>query len=452
MITDHKVNTKNPSKVKFRELVPGTKAFLLFKFRRKKDNVHCELLMLYMRLTIKGIRGGERSTFIKGSPGHFSLAVKRFTGTDPESETANGRLDEIENRLAEIILNLKQANHPITHQAVWLCYETGARTPQEGKTVIEVFDELIEKQRKQVGHGLAISTIQVLETRRNNLVKFFQHQHKCSDLLLLEVKPIIGYDVQVYFKSVLGFSQNYTAKVLQTYKQVFRYAVKCDYIRRNPLDDLRLRFEKNRDIVYLDEYEIGRLEKYLFESEALTRTRDFYLFCCYTGLAYGDASDLTEKHITTGSDGKPWLRLARRKTDSLCLIPLLPEALRLIDKYRLDRACIKADRLLPRYSNQVLNRNIKQVAAQVGVEKPLTVHSARKTFAMRLLNAGVPIETVSRMLGHSSIKQTQGTYAHVLDHKIAEDMDAYLKKRGRQAAEAQAPGNGPFVSIIRNLA
>ncbi len=452
MTTDNKSNTKSNAKVKFRELVPGTKTYMLFKFRRQQKTVHRTELMLYIRLTINGQRGGERSTYIRGNPETFCLATKRFTGSDPESLAANKRLEEIENRLKEIIGNLKQAGLSITHDAVWRCYETGAKTPQEGMTVTEVFNELIEKQRRQVGFGLAISTIQVLETRRNNLIRFFQHQYQKDDLLLMEVKPVIGYDIQVYFKSVLHFSQNYTSKVLQTYKQVFRYAVKSDYLRRNPLDDLRLRFEKNQDIIYLGEYEIKKLENYLFESEALTRTRDFYLFCCYTGLAYTDARHFTEKDITTGSDGKPWIKICRQKTDSLCLVPLLPEALRILEKYRHDRDCIKNDRLLPKFSNQILNRNLKQMAAMAGIDKPLHCHSGRKTFAMRMLNAGVPIESVSRMLGHSSIKQTQGTYAHVLDHKIAEDMDAYLKKRGRTTVQSDAPANGPFVSIVRNLA
>ncbi|MFC5285303.1 site-specific integrase [Pedobacter alpinus] len=166
----------------------------------------------------------------------------------------------------------------------------------------------------------------------------------------------------------------------------------------------------------------------MFSIERLNQVRDIFLFSCYTGLAYVDAKKLKRSEIEKGIDGKLWIHTYRQKTDSLSRIPLLPTALSIIQKYEHHPQCIADDLLLPVISNQKMNAYLKEIAEVCGIDELLTFHIARHTFATTVtLNNGVSIETVAKMMRHSSIKTTQ-IYAKVLDHKISDDMEVLRGK------------------------
>ena len=159
-----------------------------------------------------------------------------------------------------------------------------------------------------------------------------------------------------------------------------------------------------------------------FDIDRLSQVRDVFLFCCFTGLAYVDIKKLKISEITKGVDGGLWIFTNRQKTETRSAIPLLPTATQLIKKYSDHPLCINKDMPLPVPSNQKMNGYLKEIAAMCGIDKILTSHIARHTFATTItLSNGVPIETVSKMLGHSSIKQTQH-YAKILDLKVSADM------------------------------
>jgi len=165
--------------------------------------------------------------------------------------------------------------------------------------------------------------------------------------------------------------------------------------------------------------------------ERLNTVRDMFVFCCYTGLAYVDVHKLKRSEIVKGVDDNLWIYTSRQKTDTLSRIPVLPEALSIIREYEDHPQCVVKDALLPVMSNQKMNAYLKEIADLCKIEKPLTFHIARHTFATTVtLNNGVPIESVAKMMGHTSIKTTQ-IYAKVMDHKISSDM---LKLRDKLAA------------------
>ncbi len=175
---------------------------------------------------------------------------------------------------------------------------------------------------------------------------------------------------------------------------------------------------------------MAKIAKKQFSIERLDQVRDSFLFSCYTGLAYVDVKKLKRSEIEKGIDGKLWIYTHRQKTDSLSRIPLLQTALGIIKKYEEHPQCIADDLLLPVISNQKMNAYLKEIADVCGIDKLLTFHIARHTFATTVtLNNGVPIETVAKMMGHSSIKTTQ-IYAKVLDHKISDDMEILRSKLG----------------------
>jgi site-specific recombinase XerD len=173
---------------------------------------------------------------------------------------------------------------------------------------------------------------------------------------------------------------------------------------------------------FLTEQEIQSLMEKEFVSERLELVRDIFIFSCFTGLAYIDVKQLSKDNIVLGIDGDKWINKNRQKTDTSSRIPILPTAQFIIDKYANHPVCVNEDKLLPIFSNQKMNAYLKEIATVCGINKELTFHIARHTFATTVtLSNGVPIETVSKMLGHTNLKTTQH-YAKILDKKISEDM------------------------------
>ena len=174
--------------------------------------------------------------------------------------------------------------------------------------------------------------------------------------------------------------------------------------------------------VYLSEVEIQNIINKDFKTERLSLVRDIFLFSCFTGLAYIDVKNLTKSHISIGIDGDKWIFTHRQKTESASKIPVLPVTQMIIDKYADHPQAINEEKLLPILSNQKMNAYLKEIAAVCEIEKELTFHIARHTFATTVtLTNGVPIESVSKMLGHKNLRTTQH-YAKVLDKKVSEDM------------------------------
>jgi site-specific recombinase XerD len=187
---------------------------------------------------------------------------------------------------------------------------------------------------------------------------------------------------------------------------------------------------KHVDRFYLDKEELAHIAGKEFLSERLKLGRDVFIFCCFTGLAYVDVFKLKQENIRTGFDGERWIFTSRQKTKTRSSVPLLPTAVEIIDRYAANKVCLNKGSFLPVPSNQKMNEYLREIADLCGIEKKLTYHIARHTFAttVTLLN-GVPIESVSKMLGHTNIRTTHH-YAKILDIKVSEDM-ALLKKKFR---------------------
>lgn len=151
--------------------------------------------------------------------------------------------------------------------------------------------------------------------------------------------------------------------------------------------------------------------------------RDLFLFACYTGTAYANVVSVTRENLYTDDDGSLWLKYRRKKNELRASVKLLPEALALIEKYHDDNR----PTLFPIIYHPNLRRHMKSLAVLAVVSSTLCYHQARHSFASLItLEAGVPIETISRMLGHSDI-QTTHVYARVTPKKLFEDMDKYIE-------------------------
>jgi len=220
---------------------------------------------------------------------------------------------------------------------------------------------------------------------------------------------------------------NGVMKHLERFRKMVTMAVKMEWLDKDPFEKYQLKFNRvERD--FLTEFELAKIEQKEFRIERLKYVRDLFVFSCYTGLAYIDAMNLAPVNISIGIDGENWISTKRQKTDESVRVPILPKAWEMIEKYKTHPRSLQKGTIFPHVSNQKLNSYLKEIADLCGIEKNMTFHLARHTFATTVtLTNGVPIETVSKMLGHSRITTTQ-VYAKVIERKVSEDMKSLRAK------------------------
>ncbi len=220
-------------------------------------------------------------------------------------------------------------------------------------------------------------------------------------------------------------------KHIERLRKMVNMAVTMDWLAKDPFAKFRKHFDKV-ERKSLTKQELDRLESKHFRVERLQQVLDMFLFSCYTGLAYIDLTQLTPDNIITGIGGDLWIYTTRVKTATSVRIPILQKAMELIQKYRDDPRAIAGGTVFPVISNQRMNGYLKEIAEICEISTDLTFHIARHTFATTVtLSNGVPIESVSKMLGHTSIRTTQ-IYAKVVESKLSEDMQNLKLKRALQ--------------------
>ena len=181
-----------------------------------------------------------------------------------------------------------------------------------------------------------------------------------------------------------------------------------------------------KSVVFLNQKELEKIENHSFHQSRLEFVRDLFIFCCYTGLAYNEMSRLENRHIINGFDGNKWIQMKREKTGKDIAVPLLPKACNIMVKYD---SGYKNKYVFPKISNQKINSYLKEIAVIIGIDKRVTHHTARKTFASTvLLYNNVPMEIVSELLGHSSMSITEDYYGKIVKKKVSEEINILMKK------------------------
>ncbi|WP_273277544.1 site-specific integrase, partial [Maribacter polysiphoniae] len=214
---------------------------------------------------------------------------------------------------------------------------------------------------------------------------------------------------------------NTVIKHIQRFRKLINLSHKLGWIERDPFINFRSKLIK-KERGFLSLGELLEIENKQLTIARLRQVRDLFVFSCYTSLSYIDVIHLTEDNIRTGIDGELWIYYRREKTTKPIRIPLLPKALAIIERYKGNEKAVSQGRLFPKISNQKLNSYLKEIADVCGIKKNITFHIARHTFATTVtLSNGMPIETVSKLLGHSKISTTQ-IYAKVIERKVSDDM------------------------------
>jgi len=289
------------------------------------------------------------------------------------------------------------------------------------KLIISLFHEHNNKVKQLVGKDFAPATLQRYETSLMHVHEYIKKKYMKEDLPVEDIDHDFLSGLEFYLKTVRNCGHNTTMKYIKNFKKIIRTVHAKGWITKDPFADIKLKLRKVEK-EFLTEDELNAIIETDFKVLRLEHVKDTFLFGCFTGLAYSDLKKLTPENLIQGKDGNYWIHTKRTKTDNPSHIPLLPPAMEIIWKNKDNPHCLDHHVLLPVYSNQKLNAYLREIADLCGIRKKMTTHMARHTFATTVtLNNDIPIESVSKMLGHSSIKMTQ-VYAKLLDKKVAQDM------------------------------
>ena len=301
---------------------------------------------------------------------------------------------------------------------------------QNATTLLQVCDRFIEDYTDLLKtEQCCRETYLRYKLTRNRLAEFMQARYRLPDMAVKELHPRFATDFDRWLRMNYRLTNNSTMKLMRQLKTMLHVGYLNGWLKNDPLAGYKLHFEKV-DRGYLTDEELDRLANKIFAMKRLEVIRDLFLFSCYTGLAYIDLKHLSADMLRRWPDGNLWIDTKRQKTDVPVHVRLLDVPIRLIEKYD---GTTEGGLLFPVPSNQKVNSYLKEIASVCGIDKDLTFHMARHTFATTVTLAnGVPIETVSKMLGHTNIQTTQ-IYARVIDTKINNDMELLAGKLNAKA-------------------
>lgn len=398
-------------------------SFGLFAFLKKPKNQKDNKRYVYLRITVDG-KSKEISTKRLWDPGKWSHEAGRAIGAKEDAKSLNAYLDALSAQVYQAKLKLIESGNVVTAENLKnLIIGKG----DDRRTILKEFAEHNNQMADLVGKEFVAGTLCRYRATYNYVKSFIQWKYRKDDLALHDLNFDFVSDFSFWLKSVKNCEHNTTVKYITNVKKIVLRCMRRGWLHRDPF----LHFKTTRKEVIrvaLTQEELDNIRTKPIAIERLSLVRDIFLFSCYTGLAYVDVSNLKRSHIIKGVDGEQWIVTRRQKTGSPTRLPLLPVALQIIRKYRDHIKCVESGQVLPVLTNQKMNSYLKEIADICGIRKNLTFHIARHTFATTVtLTNGVPLETVSKMLGHSSLKQTQH-YAKILDTKISRDMQLLRTK------------------------
>ncbi|MFT4833173.1 MAG: integrase [Psychroserpens sp.] len=293
---------------------------------------------------------------------------------------------------------------------------------QNHKMVLKEFQNHNDKVENLVGKDFAPGTAERYRTAKKHVEDYIKLEYKVTDLPFKEVDHKFISGLEYYLKTERNCSHNTALKYITNFKKIVRIAFANDWIKKDPFLHWKARL-KIVDREFLTEKELQDMVDKRLLIGRLEQVKDIFLFSCFTGLAYSDVKKLSKNDVVIGIDGHKWIKIKRSKTDTRSSIPILPTASDILEKYEQHPEVLDQGKLLPVLSNQKMNAYLKEIADVCAISKNLTFHLARHTFATTVtLSNGVPIESVSKMLGHKSLRTTQH-YAKILDRKVSEDME-----------------------------
>lgn len=395
---------------------------LVVYISRTKTKQNGEVPVL-MKININGVRAVmqlQRSIH----PNQWDSKRNRVSGRSHEAMEFNRYIESILTRARQKFSELITMHETVTPQMLRDSV-LGVKTAKP-KMIIDIWEDHIEGLRKLIGKESTYATCQKYNAAKNHFINFLKLKYKVADVPIKVIDNYMITQFGFYLKTEKSCSHNTTNKFLQNLKRVTYRCILHGWILKDPFAGISLKM-KEVDRPYLTETELQKLMDFSSTFDRLNRVRDFFLFSCFTGLAYADVKKLKRSEIEINESGY-WIKTKRKKTGGRANIPLLPVPVKIINKYVNIDMLHDNDPVLPLLSNQKMNAYIKEIADLCGITKNLSFHVARHTFATTVtLTNGVPIESVSKMLGHKNIQSTQH-YARIVDKKVGDDMHLLSQK------------------------
>ena len=380
---------------------------------------------VYARITVNGKRVNislKRRIMVSD----WDATTGKAKGSKEQSRVFNKYLDQVRIMIYESYENLIREKKLITAQLIKARF---LGEDEKHRTLLELFEYHNAVSEKK----LHKDTMKHYKTTQRYLKEFLYKKSKTDDTHLESLNYSFIIDFEHYLKTYRPIdhqgkiSNNTAMKHLQRLRKMVTMAFHLEWINRDPFVRFKSSFEK-REREFLTEQELKELEEFHSPINRLNMIKDLFVFSCYTGISYIDIDQLNKDNIVKGIDGNDWIMSKRQKTKTPVKIPLLNQAKELIDKYREDPRAMASHTIFPKFSNQKVNSYLKEIADLCKIKKNLTFHMARHTFATTItLSNGVPIETVSKLLGHTKIATTQ-IYAKVIERKVSEDMKVLKDK------------------------
>lgn len=398
-----------------------------FHLRRNRQiNGQCPVVA---RITVNGTRN---ELFLKSSisPSDWNPAKGLAKGNTDAKKRLNSYLEQVRAKLTESYRELSLANELLTADTLKNHYLNGGIEQEQIEESQMIKQQqtilwLVKEHNEVMKTILSPGSLKNYFTTERYVKKFLLEKLKIHDLPLTEITLSFLTQFETFIrttplKSTDPCNNNGTMKHIERMKKMVNWAYINEWIPRNPFIAYKLRFRSvQREM--LNEQELGRIEESIFENKMLSTVRDLFVFSCYTGLSYIDLMRLQPKNIVAGVDGFKWIKTARVKTDVPVDVPLLEPALVILKKYDKPKQRNYSN-VFPQISNQEINRSLKLIAELCKIGKPMSFHLARHTFATTVtLSNGVPIESISKMLGHTKLTTTM-VYAKVVKQKLSMDM------------------------------
>jgi site-specific recombinase XerD len=391
------------------------KIVIRFRLRTKKGASKSVPLYIYCRLRVNGVRAGsDIATGVSCTHADWDNKRQVIRGYSERVREQNVKLEQFRNDLDSIYNDLRRQDKAVTAEIIKQLY-VNKQNPT-AHTLLNFMKKYIKDHKKG---RIRESSMSIWEGRYRKIKKYIETELKRNDVDLLEVTPKWLQRLDHYLVSKMGHCHNYSSYIIQSIRAVLDYAVIEEALQYNATLSLKLQFDKKKPIKYLTVAQIEALQSFQFPDE-LQPIVDCFLVQCFTGMAYNELMAFDkEKHLKTDELGISWIMIVRGKSNELCKIPLLHQARNILTKYNF---------VLPTIRNDKMNKLIKEAAkaAGIGSYEEITTHVGRKTCGCYLLNNGVRIEVVSKILGHKSVKTTETFYTELLTSSISHD----LRKNG----------------------
>lgn len=394
---------------------------VLFLIRRNQVNKEGKCAIM-IKVTVDGEYERINST-LTIEPELWDASASKAIGRSSKIAEFNKRIEDMRHVLKEHYYDILNRHGYVTAEMVKNAF-TGITAKEE--SLVPLYLQHLEDTKKLIGISKANPTYQKYERMYRRVVEFMKKKYNITDIPLREIKYQFIVDLEFFLRTEYGYSQNTTYKCMKFFKQVINKAIRAGLIFVDPFNGYKISVQRV-DRGFLTEDDLKKMMEKKFASKRLEQVRDIFIFACFTGLAYIDLANLRVDNIQKMFDGRLWIVTHRQKTNTKVTVPLLPPAIKILKKYEGE---FVDGKILPIITNQKINCYLKEIAEICGIEKNLTFHLARHTFATTMtLGKGVPIETVSKMLGHTNVQTTQ-IYARITNDKISKDMNWLSKNLG----------------------